>query len=174
VNNVIAISTGADPGENLRRQSRTAMFVATTLAIAGQSNPVRVRNMSATGALIEGPVLPATGADALLLRGPLRVRGRVTWKAGDQCGLAFLDSVEIGQWMARAASDATGSADVQPVLGRASEAAHLRAAIAIVEGVERVLASEREILIRHSDQVKALARAGELLRALAPNLRAAH
>lgn len=45
------------------------MFVLATLSSAGASGQVKIRNTSATGALIEGPALPAVGEQLHLSRG---------------------------------------------------------------------------------------------------------
>ena len=88
-----------------RRQTRTHLFVAASLLCERTTFPVRLRNMSNTGALIECTVEgPSAGQRVLLRRGTLEVAGTVAWSEGKRAGLAFDTIVEVGQWMARVGS----------------------------------------------------------------------
>ena len=53
---------------DVRREPRTNMFVMATIYADTGSAPVKVRNLSSTGALIEGEVLPPLGATVRLRR----------------------------------------------------------------------------------------------------------
>ncbi len=75
------------------------MFLVATLYFGGASSPVRVRNMSATGALIEGASLPETGATAILRRGALEVPATAAWSKAGKGGLAFVGSVDVSDWL---------------------------------------------------------------------------
>ena len=59
-----------------RRDERTHLFVIGTLYFGRSSAPVRVRNLSATGALIEGTSLPHVGTEIILRRGDLKAKKR--------------------------------------------------------------------------------------------------
>jgi len=63
--------------QELRVESRSNIFVMATIYAPGGSTPVRVRNMSRTGALVEAPVLPAAGSRVRLSRGSLTVVGDI-------------------------------------------------------------------------------------------------
>lgn len=95
--------TGGIP-KDLRRSVRTSMFVSATLRTATQANPVRVRNMSAKGALIEAPSLPPVGTTVELSRGALAAVGTVAWAESGRCGLALTGVVDTAAWMSRAPS----------------------------------------------------------------------
>ncbi|HEX9947586.1 MAG TPA: hypothetical protein VGA98_08605, partial [Allosphingosinicella sp.] len=48
---------------------RTNLLLAATAEVGGRSLPVRIRNLSETGALIEGAGLPDAGMSLVLARG---------------------------------------------------------------------------------------------------------
>lgn len=55
-----------------------------------QSTPVRVRNISTTGAMIECPAMLTVGSEPLFELGPeLSLSTKVAWVLGDQAGLRF-------------------------------------------------------------------------------------
>ena len=84
-----------------RRQPRTHLFVAATLYGGGGASPVRIRNMSASGVLVEGAGLPQRLAAVTLKRGSLQITGEVAWKADQKAGIAFSTTVDVGAWMSR-------------------------------------------------------------------------
>ena len=61
---------------------------------------VKLRNLSATGAMIEGPRIPPVGTDILLQRGSLEVFGTVVWAKKMQAGIEFEQPLtETELWM---------------------------------------------------------------------------
>jgi hypothetical protein len=97
--NTVATSPANPDVSNLRALPRTALFVAATIIIDDQVDPVRVRNLSQSGALLEGAVLPRPGSWFELVRAHLRVSARAMWVCGKQCGALFGEAVDIGEWM---------------------------------------------------------------------------
>lgn len=85
--------------KRVRTEPRTNMFVMATISAASAWGPVKVRNLSPSGALIEGAVLPAAKEKVCLRRGPLRVTGEVVWCGSGQAGLRFLSRVEVKEWL---------------------------------------------------------------------------
>lgn len=75
------------------------MLVAATLRVGSQAIAVRIRNMSVTGALIEGPVLPLPGTKVELVRAALQATGRIAWVDGNRCGVALDARVSVGNWL---------------------------------------------------------------------------
>lgn len=62
------------------------------------STPVRLRNISTTGALIECPVPLPVGAEPLLDLGEAgSIFARVSWACGDQVGLAFQTEFDLSE-----------------------------------------------------------------------------
>ena len=75
------------------------MFLVATLYFDGASSAVRVRNMSDTGALIEGVSLPEAGAKVILRRGALEVPATTAWSRSGKGGLTFSGPVDLAQWL---------------------------------------------------------------------------
>jgi hypothetical protein len=84
-----------------RAEARSNIFVAATLASAEASGPVRVRNLSPLGALIEGGVVPPEGAHVLVNRGRLRASGTVAWRSGNRAGIRFDTAISVTEWLPR-------------------------------------------------------------------------
>jgi hypothetical protein len=77
------------------------LFVAATLYSDAGSAPVRIRNMSQSGALIEASVVPDPGTAVILRRGSLQTAGHIAWKVEGKAGLAFSTRVNVGDWLSR-------------------------------------------------------------------------
>lgn len=84
-----------------RQQDRTHMFVAATLYFDSGSCPVNVRNMSLSGALVEGSGLPELETPVTLRRGSLEAGARIVWRAGRKAGVSFSTTIHIADWMSR-------------------------------------------------------------------------
>lgn len=94
--------TPTSHAENGRRQARTHLFVAATLATARGNVAVRVRNLSSSGALIEFTGLgPTKGERIVLRRGSLEAEGNAAWSDEKKAGLAFDAKVDVSEWMGR-------------------------------------------------------------------------
>lgn len=72
-----------------RRSRRSPVFLAATIEVAGVAEPVKLRNLSEEGALIEGERLPAEGSVSCFERKDLRVNSRIVWVQGRYAGVAF-------------------------------------------------------------------------------------
>ncbi|HET9429515.1 MAG TPA: PilZ domain-containing protein [Allosphingosinicella sp.] len=81
------------------REPRTNLFIMATIQADSGSGPVRVRNLSPTGALIEGPVLPEAGTRARLSRGGLSVMGGIVWNNAGRAGVRFESTVSVAEWL---------------------------------------------------------------------------
>lgn len=90
----------AEPALEARSSPRSNMFLAAVLAAAGSPVPVKIRNMSITGALVEGATLPEARSQVRLIRGSLSVAAQVAWAAEGRCGLRFSSLVSIREWLA--------------------------------------------------------------------------
>ena len=84
-----------------RAGRRSNVFLAATLEMAGASIAVRVRNISARGALLDGPKLPPEGAAVELRRGSLIAHGEIAWHTDVQCGVRFVTDVDVDSWTRR-------------------------------------------------------------------------
>ena len=86
---------------NARAAARANVFLAATLVAAGRSFPVRVRNISQGGALIDGVDLPAPGLAVILRRGSLSADADVAWSEPPHCGVRFSTSIRLAEWVSR-------------------------------------------------------------------------
>ena len=84
-----------------RAETRSNIFVIATLYSSAASTPVRIRNMSRSGALVEGGALPADGTEVRLSRGSLDVSGKVVWCSGGRAGIRFGSTVMVADWLPR-------------------------------------------------------------------------
>lgn len=89
------------PANDGRDQPRTHLFVIAVLSSSAGSSPVRIRNMSPSGALVEAAILPPPGMKVLLKRGSLTASGTVAWQSDRKAGIAFDATVFVADWMCR-------------------------------------------------------------------------
>lgn len=160
-----------------RGAARASIYLAAALYRDGSPSPVKIRNISATGALVEGVAIPAVGSLVQLVRGGLIAHGLVAWSTGDRCGLKFSGCVDVQQWRA-----APGNSEQQrvddivrlvkagavplplPPLGQASKpddsgaelSEDLRRASELLEILGGVLASDADIITRHGPALQNL------------------
>lgn len=94
------VPAGKNMESDARGASRASIFLAAVLYNEGSPCPVKIRNISPTGALVEGPVIPAVGTPVQLVRGGLIANGLVAWAVEGRCGLKFSSCVDVQQWRA--------------------------------------------------------------------------
>ena len=82
-----------------RAHPRTSVFVLATMVTATVSGPIKIRNMSSGGALVEGEALPCVGERVCLRRGDLAAAGRIVWREAGKAGLRFDDDVQVMSWL---------------------------------------------------------------------------
>ena len=95
-----------DPGDdaaNARNNPRRALFAAATLHCDRGEIAIRIRNLSSTGMLIEGPILPIAGAVVRVQRGAMTVSGTVAWSDSERAGLTLDANVSLEDWLGRPA-----------------------------------------------------------------------
>lgn len=63
--------------------------MAASVEFAGASVPVKLRNLSKDGALVEAVTLPPVGTPVRFSKGELALSGHVAWEAGKRAGIAF-------------------------------------------------------------------------------------
>ncbi len=122
-----AVGDGTDVGEmgeiepegsvEDRVAPRTNLLLAATAEVDGRSLSVRIRNLSETGAMIEGAGLPEAGMPLVLLRGDLQVAATVAWAAGGRRGVRFAGPTPVNEWTGGKpkAIDCTGLRDQRRV-----------------------------------------------------------
>ncbi len=88
----------SDDADNRRVAPRTFLMLAATVRCAIGVFPVRIRNVSDTGALIEGDGLPGEGERVNLSRGETEADGVIAWAAGFRRGLHFDHPMGVAGW----------------------------------------------------------------------------
>jgi hypothetical protein len=84
-----------------RTEGRANVFLTAVLDTAAASVPVRIRNISRQGALIEGTKLPRIGERIRLLRGSLVAPGTLAWEGQGHAGVNFDRQIDVDSWVRR-------------------------------------------------------------------------
>lgn len=84
-----------------RSQNRSNVFLSATLTGGDGSLTVRVRNLSARGALVDGSSMPTAGTTIRLARGALSAEAVVAWQAAGQAGIRFTREINVAAWVTR-------------------------------------------------------------------------
>ena len=77
-----------------RRSRRSNVLLTATIEVAGRPHSVKLRNLSAEGALLEGEQLPIEGTEVQFVRNDLSVAGRVIWASGKHAGISFNERLQ--------------------------------------------------------------------------------
>lgn len=163
-----------------RGATRASLYLAASLYCDGLASPVKIRNISSTGALVEGAAMPSTGSLVQLVRGNSIVHSLVAWTADGKCGLKFSGSVDVREWIAAPSNteqqrvdevvrlvkagavplpvpqlDDPGSPSVEP--GRPQDiSADLRRACELLSNLGSALANDLDIVRRHGSALQNL------------------
>lgn len=81
-----------------RASPRTNLLLSANAEVGGRILPVRIRNLSETGAMVEGAGLPDAGMKLVLARGDLHVSAVVAWSAGGRRGVRFDGPTPVHEW----------------------------------------------------------------------------
>lgn len=94
---MLALTDGAP---EQRRSERYRVLLIARLISTCCERIVKLRNLSATGAMIEGHRIPPVGTDILLQRGSLELFATIVWRNGEQAGLEFFGPLtDTELWM---------------------------------------------------------------------------
>ena len=74
---------------NRRTEPRYSVLLTGQAISAIGSGPVIIRDLSLSGAQIEGGPLPPLGRLLILKKGALEASGRIAWREGNRAGLSF-------------------------------------------------------------------------------------
>ncbi len=97
----------ADEGHECHRATaRHRVLLSAKLITTTDEFCVRLRDLSATGAKVEGEKLPPAGKDVILKRGRLEVFATIVWSSESQGGLAFDEPLSEGEVLAQASHQA--------------------------------------------------------------------
>jgi len=91
----------AVPQTNQRSQARSNVFLTAVLDSGMISSAIRIRNLSANGALIEASALPPVGTAVRVIRGELSARGTLAWADAGHAGISFSTRIDVTEWVKR-------------------------------------------------------------------------
>lgn len=83
-----------EDGDPRRGSRRRRVFLSAKLSTTSGEHAVQIRDISATGARIEGGSLPRTGSAVVLKRGTFMGFGRLVWAEGGAGGIVFDEPLE--------------------------------------------------------------------------------
>jgi len=172
--------------EETRSASRTNICLIAALIVAGKSLSVRIRNLSPSGALVDGASLPPAGTAVLLSRSAQQAAGKVVWSDNGRCGIHFTDRLTVPDWLPGASGSQNKSrfdlivAEIAPGATRAVvhqpqfekiDAAKLDRRLAdevacaarTLENLRSALAKEPSLVPRHSAELRNLDLVREIL-----------
>ena len=82
------------------RAPRKNVMLAASISAGAVSAPVRIRNLSEAGAMIDGAALPNAGSTLMLNRLELSVMATVVWHRDGRCGLSLRVPITVDDWIA--------------------------------------------------------------------------
>lgn len=93
-------SLGGSSGQPTPRPQRKNLMLSASIESAGIQAAVRIRNLSETGAMLDGPALPEPGARLVLRRAEIETGATVIWRQGARCGVHF-DAIAacVDEWV---------------------------------------------------------------------------
>lgn len=191
---VCSVQVTDDPPNN-REQGRSSMFLAAVLRAGAEQAPVKVRNMSQNGAMIDSPLRPPPGTKVQLLRGSMRAQGTVIWSSNNRCGLRFSSNLAVAEWLAappkaeqhrvddivalvKAGALPFAPTDYEPGTRLSDEAPksheqlaeYLGDVVSLMQDLEDDLASSEDTLGRHAEKLQNLDIAMQMVRAVAQEI----
>lgn len=181
-----------------RSLPRARLLLSATISFGNTSGVIRIRDLSATGARIEGMTLPPEGSMARISRGALQASGTIMWRADKECGIRFDGPLPLAEWIpagpsseqlavdARLDAVRSGQADVLPfgpvppskaAIGDALPqrlAEELAYVGRLLESLGDDLCTEPLLVVRHAQKLQNLDIAAQILGHVARLLVAKH
>jgi hypothetical protein len=143
------------------RAPRKNIFLAATIVSGQAVGPVRIRNMSETGAMLEGAFLPMPGTRLVLERQEMRIEADVVWVVGGRCGIRFDGVAFVDDWIAGKqtgrANELQGQARVDAIQAAVRSGSNRPSMLPAVEAADAIEPSW-DILARIASETAALER----------------
>lgn len=92
------LSPSLPPCDRRDSAPRKNLLLAANIEAGARVVPVRIRNLSESGALIDGGALPEVGTDLKLRRLEIEIGATVVWRLGGRCGIRFAGRVHVDDW----------------------------------------------------------------------------
>ena len=145
------------------RAPRKNVMLAAAISAGNAFAPVRIRNLSDAGAMVDGPTLPEPGSTLELSRFELSVAATVVWNHDGRCGLSLKQPIAVDDWIAGVRTMASSASLGQLRVDRLQSAIRSGAALpaemqapppsADAEPIERRIAAELVRVKRALDEV---------------------
>lgn len=90
------------------RAPRKNVMLAATISSSILTAPVRIRNLSEAGAMIDGPALAGRGSTLTLSRLEMSIAATVIWNRDGRCGLQLNGPITVEDWIAGVCTTAPG------------------------------------------------------------------
>jgi hypothetical protein len=87
-----------EPIPDRRASRRTNLLLTASIEFNGVARQVRIRNVSETGAMIEGTHVPNKGVQLTLTRADLQVGATVAWSTAGKAGIHFDEPLPVEIW----------------------------------------------------------------------------
>ena len=84
-----------------RKHRRFRVLLSASLITTTDEIVVKLRDLSCTGAMVEGMRLPPAGTDVILKRGGLEVFATLAWAQGRRAGLTFEEAISETELMSQ-------------------------------------------------------------------------
>lgn len=97
------------PSDWIERTPRKNLLLAATIESGVLQAPVRIRNLSESGALLEGAALPLVGEKLVLRRMEIEIGATVVWRTTARCGVKFDGWMSVADWVSGKRLEATPS-----------------------------------------------------------------
>ena len=112
---------GRSNGGGRRHAPREELPIPATISSLHEPREATIVDLSAPGARLQGPRLPAEGSPVSIWMETVRVFGLVAWVRGDQCGIEFdppLPSFEVERLRREVRRAALTSAGLAALIAR--------------------------------------------------------
>lgn len=80
-------------GVEQRKRSRRKVLLSASLEFCDTIVPVRLRDLSVEGALVEGDNLPEVGCTVIFRRGQIWERAEIVWASEQAAGIQFANPI---------------------------------------------------------------------------------
>lgn len=99
-NNLRRVEGQSPTGKDGRQSQRFRVLLNAELITTTEEQPVKVRDISRTGAMMEGQRPIAKARDVILRRGNVEIFAEIVWTDGKQCGVQFDEELSEEEMLA--------------------------------------------------------------------------
>lgn len=161
-----------------RKAERVNTLLAADALIGNTCWPVRIRNISSTGVMVETAVKVDVKSSILIKRGTLHVAGEIVWRRDGVFGVRFFEPADVAPWLGISSREAVASIDQCAQSGIQASASLSEAALTrriaeeiayaerLVSAVASSLSEDPILRVRYCGRVQELSIAADMLNQL--------